>query len=866
MKLTAKFYIFVLVLLVLLVTGGLWFLSRSDLFVPNVPQIILISIDTCRADYLSCYGYPRQTTPNIDAFARRAVRFEQAITQIPLTLPAHASMLTGTIPPYHGVRNNFNYKLHGRNTSIAEILQEQGYTTGAIVSAFVLDSRFGLDQGFDTYYDNFIGAREDASSLERKGGRTSELACQWLQEHRNEKFFLFLHYYDPHEKYEPPEPFASGFADNLYAGEIAYTDYCIGRVIEKLKTLRLYDSALIIIVGDHGESLGEHGEKTHGYFMYQSTVWVPLIIKPPDGSRPSTVSEPVAVTDIVPTILGMLRIPAPDEVQGRDLSSLFTQEPENKKQNAVYCEATDATRYGCNPLIGVVQGRWKYIMVNKPELYDLSRDPNETKNLAETESERAQTLRGRLKRIMNEQSYLGETDSGMALDHASRQRLESLGYVKAGGGSDEFVFDPNKDDPKDLLEFFQLHMQLHHLFIDEQNYDEAEKLCRVLIRLRPSYSDPYSYLGKIAVVRGKPAESIAYFKESLRLNNEVGEVHEDLAGALESLGRLDEAAEHYQEVLRLMPEWCQNYNKLGVIRAKQGELNQAVSLFKKALEVHPDCAEAYCNLGKVSAQQGKMDEAVGYWTKSLRVKPEQADVLENLGKVLYQKGKIDDAIGYWKQSLRINPEQPDMYSNLGFVLVKRGDVNQAMECYQKAVQLSPGSYQAHTNLAMLLAEKGQTTEAVRHWTKSLDLEPEQAVVHWELGMALVKQNKVTEAVSHLRETVRLNPNQPGVLNYLAWVLAAYPDIPVHNPKEAVQLAQNSCRLTDYKYAESFDTLAVAYAANGQFDMAVAVARKAVDLALSSGRRELAEVIGERLKRYGNAEPYQEQWPYEHSSD
>ncbi len=858
MKLTTKFCTLTFVLFTAVAIGGLWYLHYSGFLVPNIPQIILVSIDTCRADYLSCYGYPRQTTPNIDTFAQQAIRFEKAITQIPTTLSAHASMLTGTIPPYHGVRNNFNYKLHDRNTSIAEILQEHGYSTGAIVSAFVLNKQFGLNQGFETYHDDFIEAQQHGGYFERKGNEASDLACEWLQEHRDDKFFLFLHYFDPHNDYEPPEPFASNFADNLYAGEIAYTDYCIGRVIEKLKALRLYDSALIIIVGDHGESLGEHGEEKHGYFMYQSTVWVPLIFKPPGGSKPSTVSEPVAVTDIVPTILSMLRIPVPAEVQGRDLSSLFAQKQQSKKQNTIYCEAVDATRYGCNPLFGVVQGQWKYIETNRPELYDLSRDPDETKNLAETEQEQAQALRGQLKRIMSEQSYLGETDGEIALDHVSLQRLASLGYIGAGSVSDEFEFDINKDDPKDLIEFYKLHMQLHRLFIKEQKYDEAEKLCRELIRQRPNYSDPYSYLGKIAVVRGKPDESIAYFKEALRLNNEVCEVHEDLASALETLGKLDEAAKHYQEVLRLRPEWYRYYISLGVIRAKQGELEQATSLFKKALEIHPDCADAYYNMGNVSALQGRMDEAAGYWIESLRIKPDQADVLENLGKILYQKGKVDDAIGYWKRSIQINPEQPDVYSNLGFALSKKGDINQAIEHYLKAVQLNPGYYQAHTNLAMLLAEKGKITEALRHWTRSLELEPKQAAAHREWGMVLAKQNKVAEAVLHLREAVRLKPNQPGVLNYLAWILATHRDKTIHNPKEAVRFAKKACQLTDYKYAELLDTLAVAYAAAGQFDEAITTAQKAVDLAISSGQEEEVQILRKRLELYRNSQqPYQE---------
>jgi len=266
------------VLLLVVGIGVVWFLLSSRSSIRNV---ILISIDTCRADHLSCYGFGRKTTPNIDAIAQEGILFENALTPIPLTLPAHSSMLTGTYPLYHKVRDNLNHRLAESNISIAEILREHGYTTGAIVSTFVLDVQFGLSQGFDSYNDQFeepVGPREDK---ERRGSEASRFACIYLEEHRDEPFFLFLHYFDPHTDYEPPEPFASEYSDDLYAGEIAYVDHCLAQVIYKLKSLDLYDSTLIIIVGDHGEGLGEHGEAEHGYFIYEGMMKVPFIIRSP---------------------------------------------------------------------------------------------------------------------------------------------------------------------------------------------------------------------------------------------------------------------------------------------------------------------------------------------------------------------------------------------------------------------------------------------------------------------------------------------------------------------------------------------------------------------------------------------------------
>lgn len=246
--------------LALVLAAGAWLLRGSPVPAAGVRQIILISIDTCRADYLGCYGYQSETTPNIDAVAAEGILFENAISPVPVTLPAHSSMLTGTDPPYHGVHDNSAHLVDDSNVALAETLKNVGFTTGAAVSAFVLDAQFGLGQGFDTYHDDFETPRVGNTVVQRRAGETTRVALEWLEENKNEEFFLFLHYYDPHHKYQPPEPFASQFASNPYAGEIAYTDHCIGQVIQKLKDLKLYASTLLIITADHGEMLGEHGE------------------------------------------------------------------------------------------------------------------------------------------------------------------------------------------------------------------------------------------------------------------------------------------------------------------------------------------------------------------------------------------------------------------------------------------------------------------------------------------------------------------------------------------------------------------------------------------------------------------------------
>jgi len=439
-----------LVLVLLAVIAAMWWSFHSK----PVRHIILISIDTLRADRLGCYGYPHKTSPNLDAFADESVLFETVLSAVPLTLPSHSTMLTGTIPPYHGVRDNFDHKLDKSNLTLAEILKDNGFTTCGIVSAFVLDAVTDINQGFEIYLDDYEEVIKDGHSLGRRAHQATKLASDWLEEHcKDDKFFLFLHYYDPHTPYDPPEPFASNFADNLYDGEIAYTDNCVSRLIKKLKQLRLYDSAMIIVTSDHGEMLGEHGESEHGFFIYESAIKVPLIIKMPSKTKAGRISELVGLVDIAPTICSAAKIPVPDHVQGKDLSVYLNKKTANTgKERFMYCESLFPTKHKGNALLGVITKKWKYIQTTRPELYNISKDPAEENNLVTTHPQRAHLFRENLKLILREQSYKGPRDS-FSTDEKSAKKLKSLGYIggKVVLENYNLEFDQTKNDPKDLI-------------------------------------------------------------------------------------------------------------------------------------------------------------------------------------------------------------------------------------------------------------------------------------------------------------------------------------------------------------------------------------------------------------------------------
>ncbi|MBC8206186.1 MAG: sulfatase-like hydrolase/transferase [Kiritimatiellaeota bacterium] len=568
--------------------GVLVWLVVDHIRTPEIRNIILISMDTTRADHLSCYGYPKNTTPNIDAVAEQATRFEKALTPAPITLPAHSSMLTGLIPPAHGVHNNIGYQLAPSNITLAELLRENGFQTTAIVSAFVLDHKWGLAQGFDTYNDSFKEKSVNRFGAERKGDETTQIALDWLDNKRDRKSFLFLHYYDPHVDYSPPEPFLTKFSDDPYAGEIAFTDHCIGQVIQKLKDLDLYDSTLLIITGDHGEMLGEHGEEEHSYFIYESAIRVPLIIKLPGQKEGITVSDPVGLIDIVPTICSLLKIDPPAGIQGQDLSPLLMGEVPDAYDRFIYSESLGPVRIGVSSLMAISTDRWKYIQAPRPELYDLDADPGEEHNIVKQEPQRARILEDKLKEVL-EQSVRTDPDSKIDLDPESIRRLESLGYI-AGKAEGEIVFDGTKDDPKDFIHVFEQFNKALNLR-DAGEYGKAEAILLDLIPERPDFQEIYVKLGDFAAIKGNYTQAVLYYRRVNQFEDPLPlpyDVYNDLAWIQATRPTL--MSRDVQEAVRYAKKNCQqtNYNEpnaldtLATAYAAAGDFPKAVETARKA--------------------------------------------------------------------------------------------------------------------------------------------------------------------------------------------------------------------------------------------------------------------------------------------
>jgi len=579
-SINTKVFFVVLGLAALIIAGTATWLH----FAPRTPEIrnvLLISIDTCRADHLGCYGYPLETTPNIDAIAGEGIVFEHALSPLPYTLPAHCTMLTGTIPPYHGVFDNSDYKLSDGNVTLAELLQEKGYLTAGFVSSFIMDSRFGLAQGFSLYDDDFEKASQDMGINRQSGGETTRDVIEWLRTHKDEKNFVFLHYYDPHFTYEPPEPFASKFRNvpppehvttrfeqvlfDGYAGEIAYTDHCIGQVVDKLKQLGMYDSTMIIITSDHGEMLGQHGEGFHGYFIYEPAIRVPLIFKLPRLSKHRRITGTVGLVDIVPTVCSVLGIELSTPVQGHDLSPCFDSDWLPPSDRHLFCQSFEPTKYNANSLLGVVTDRYKYINTTRSELYDLVDDPYELNNIAVEEADRSQTMEKRLRQILQ------ETTRGKG---HGKERLDN-----------DLSFDRGGEDPKDLIEYHVRTMQVGFL-IDQKRYDLVENQCRQLISERPSFYKPYFNLAKISVKQGNYAEAINNFEKVFELKPDHVYSYEGLGAVYEAQGQFDKALLGYAKALEIRPGDFRGPDKYAtaVLMNNPSYVDAAISLAEKLLE------------------------------------------------------------------------------------------------------------------------------------------------------------------------------------------------------------------------------------------------------------------------------------------
>ncbi len=652
---------------------------------PERPNVLLVTIDTLRADRTGPYGFGLARTPAMDRLAAEGVVCENAVAAAPITLPSHATMMTGLLPPAHGVRDNGAYALGSEAVTLAERLAEAGYETGAFVSAAVLDRRYGLAQGFDSYDDHLWAEERPPLFMvpDRPGARTAERFERWYAARPREgarPFFAWVHFFDPHQPYEAPT------ADRLrsptaYDAEIAAADRALGRVIAALEARGELDDTLVIVTADHGESLGEHGEKTHAVFIYDATVKVPLLIRYPhrfpEGAR---LDLPVHHVDLVPTVLSLLGLPGGERTQGFDLSTaLAGKDPdEGLRDRAQYVESLlSEVGFGMAPLYGVRHDGSKWIRAPRPELYDLAEDPRELTNLFEERPRRARALDRRLQGLLDESAARQVGAELQPMEKETLEMLQALGYLAPAAERTSM----EGMDPKDGIALYRrLEEARHHA--QQEEWEEARSVAREVVEALPKNVSAWNVLGMAAARSG------------------------DVAAARDA----------YLRSLAVEPRQSRVHVMLGLLDLEEGKLAEARRAFERALEITPELVEGMAHLGLVAAVEGDEDEAERWYRRAIEAAPGFPRAWRRQGDLFFERGEFERALAAYEKALENQPKDFQALLQAGASARRTGDPQAARLFLQRAAAVRPDAWLPAYNLACLEAIEGDERAALDHLT------------------------------------------------------------------------------------------------------------------------------------------------------
>lgn len=611
-------------------------LTTATAAAPRPPNIILITLDTVRADRVGFLGSTRGLTPNLDALARDSVVFTRAYSQVPLTAPSHATILTGTYPQFHQVED-FQIPLRKDLPYAPELLRAQGYHTAAFIGAMVLDPAVGLargfERGFETYDAGFHQQRpgEDRyDSVERRGDEVVEHALTWLNQHGHDPFFIWVHLYDPHDPYDPPEPYKSKYSAAPYDGEIAYADFAVGKLLSQLKARGLYDGAIIAVMSDHGESLGEHGEDFHGFFLYDETIHVPLVIKLPTSiSQKKRIENRVELVDVLPTILQAVGVAVPKEVQGESLLGMMTESvgaAHPSPDRPAYAETEYGhLSYGWSSLRALRTDKYLYIDAPRRELYDSSVDASASRNLSATSVAVTGTLAVELDAFVQKTSSNREAPKPV-VNPEVQEKLAALGYL-ASVGSDLNASGNIKDrsiDPADPKDKIGIANQIHraNFLLEEGHFPEAVPILRQLIVKEPGMALLYTKLGQCLMLMKDYPQAVPVLRRLVELNPESGAAHFELGEVLLASKDPAGAVPEFENVVAKFPDWERARVLLATAYLQTNRFPEAIKQCQHLLEVSPDHHEATLLLGRSLLLSGNAAAALPILKKAASLQPE----------------------------------------------------------------------------------------------------------------------------------------------------------------------------------------------------------------------------------------------------
>jgi len=682
--------------------------QRAPAARPNARHVVLVTVDTLRADRLGIYGNTQVATPRMDRIAREGAWAVQASAHVPLTRPSHVSLFTGRLPAETGVRDNISLAVVPQTPLLAEVLKGAGFHTAAFVSSVVLEAASGLNRGFDTYAASFEGDghAQFLSTLQRKGDLTTADAVAWLEGRRKEspgdRLFLWLHLYEPHDPYEPPEPYASRYAGRPYDGEVAYADELVGRLDDALARLQMRHETLFVVTSDHGEGLGEHDETLHGFFTYQTTLRVPFLARGP-GIRPGgRLHTTVRLVDVFPSVLELLGVapPAGAQLAGVSLASALRGE-RPVPEPVTYAESlVPLLNFGWSDLRVVREGRWKYIQAPRPELYDLEADPDERTNLAAAQPQRTDAMRGALGQILDAERKAGAVNGG-AVAPDLIEKLGALGYI--GGGGPAETATPGAD-PKDKVEDFRFANDAIRnglLLLHAKDYAASVARFQAVLKRGISSFEIHFYLARGLLSQGRPRDAVPHFEEATRRQPAYVAAWEGLAesraavrdnaGALAAL-HAGQAALPKEPKLRLAEAyWLWDL----------GQRPEARRVLEAALPLAPKNATARCRLGELLREMGVVDEAIRRQQEAVALDPSSAKCWNSLGMTLGGNDRLAEAEHAFREALRLDAKDHHYAYNLGLILQRQGRAAEARPWFEKALALQPAFSPARQRLAEL---------------------------------------------------------------------------------------------------------------------------------------------------------------------
>ena len=796
------------------------------------PNLLLITLDTTRADRLGCYGYAAAKTPVLDALAARGVVFEQAYTPAPMTLPAHATLMTGLLPPQHGARVNGMHELPADVPTLAERLSKEGYRTGAFVAAFVLNEKFGLARGFERYDDDLSAAYKqdvpEGLSTYRPGNVVVDAALAWLAEDDGKNstdkndarpFFTWVHLYDAHFPWHPhgPDVVDPNAETGTYDGEVSFADAQVGRLLDFLREHGLEQETIVVALADHGEGLGDHHETEHAYLLNEEVLRVPWIVAGPGVKPGQRVPALVSLEDFEPTALALLGL-APTGGPGRSLASALRGEQIASGES--YAE-TDLpwTAYRWAPQRSLTTERWKYIRTPQAELYDRASDRGEYANLAVTKPDVRAELEGRLHGL---ETRLGERESDVAeVSAEEHDQLAALGYA---AGADADIPDDNEGlaDVKQRLAVKDLSTRLRTgLAKGTIEAREQLEIAQRLVSESPETPAFHAELGAAFVKLGDLEHALPELTHVTELVPKDAGARYDLGDALQQMGRNQDARPHLELALELEPKMAAAHVGMGNVLRAENRPDLAAGEYSEALRLRPGYAEAYYNLAMTFLDRGMPQKALEHFALALEHKPGWGLAHVKLANLLSASGRAEEAVPHFEAALAQFPRDPDLHADFGLALQELGRPDEALEQYLAAAELAPESFRP-----MVL-----------------------------LGNLAFAYDKDELALQRYEEALRLEPGQAEPTARLARFLASTPDETLRDGARAVPLAERASELTGGENPHALDTLAAAYAAAGRFPAAVTTAHRAAQRARALGNEALAGAIEQRLALYALEKPF-----------